>query len=127
MDELKKYLQQNRSSLDVDRPGNDLWSGIQPTPNKRAKSFQLFYRVAIAACIIPAIFLMTKWVLTDNHNADVLKATADKVNFRRIASGTHPEQLAEMPKETAATSPRTIKWNAVSKKRSTNDLLDDFQ
>lgn len=54
MDELKKYLQENRSQLDQDEPGEGVWMRIQQTsiPVKKSNVLVLMGRWSVAACLL---------------------------------------------------------------------------
>lgn len=54
MDELKKYLQNNRGHLDTDTPGEDLWKGVENILHPPAK-FPVFAKWMAAACLVLAI------------------------------------------------------------------------
>lgn len=71
MDKLKQYLQENSSGLDVNQPGDELWSRIQeagspaqpakevvmhPAPKKRLWTF------AAAALVMVLLFAGWKWI-----------------------------------------------------------------
>jgi hypothetical protein len=53
MDELKKYLHQQRSKLDTDEPGDMVWQNVkQALHPKKATTISLYIKWAAAACLI---------------------------------------------------------------------------
>lgn len=56
MDELKKYIQQNREAIDQDEPGPELWEKIstelKTIPEPAPKKIPLFVRLAVAASLL---------------------------------------------------------------------------
>ncbi len=54
MDELKKYLQNNRGHLDTDTPGEDLWKGVKKKLHPPA-TIPVFAKWMAAACLVLAI------------------------------------------------------------------------
>ncbi|MGN6292781.1 MAG: hypothetical protein ACTHMV_08570 [Chitinophagaceae bacterium] len=54
MDELKKYLQNNRSHIDTDMPDDELWKGVKNTLHPPA-TIPLFVKWMAAACLVLAV------------------------------------------------------------------------
>ena len=73
MDELKKYIEVNRESLDVDLPGEKVWKGIQAAsaPLKSIRRKVIFFRVAAAAAVLLTVGIGIKWLYRDNSGTTV--------------------------------------------------------
>lgn len=54
MDELKKYLQNNRQHIDTDMPGEELWKGVKNRLHPTAR-IPAFAKWMAAACLVLAI------------------------------------------------------------------------
>ena len=77
MDELKKYLQQNRASLDVDEPSPMLWERIQvEQPVKRTSVVMMVTRWVAAACVLVLAGIGT-WSLLSNNDQPIQQPIAE--------------------------------------------------
>lgn len=134
MDELKKYLQQNRSSLDVDEPSPMLWEQIQvEQPVKRTSVVMLVTRWVAAACILVLAGIGT-WSLLNNNDQPTQQPIAEvaqqqesikepsveeqvtpEKNTEHIlaASANKVEKKAVLPKKASAERPDLIALNNV--------------
>ncbi|MBN8878270.1 MAG: hypothetical protein J0I32_12035 [Sphingobacteriales bacterium] len=83
MDELKKYLQNNRGHIDTDMPDEELWKGVKDSLHPPA-TIPLFVKWMTAACLVLAvgtgIYFFThpakKILVTDISSSDTSSATA---------------------------------------------------
>ncbi|HEX2845604.1 MAG TPA: hypothetical protein VHN59_03565 [Chitinophagaceae bacterium] len=83
MDELKKYLQNNRSHIDTDMPDDELWKGVKNSLHPPA-TIPLFVKWMVAACLVLAvgtgIYFFThpaeKILVTDTSPNDTSSAIA---------------------------------------------------
>lgn len=77
MDELKKYLQQNRASLDVDEPSPMLWERIQvEQPVKRTSVVMMVTRWVAAACVL-VLAGIGIWSLLSNNDQPIQQPIAE--------------------------------------------------
>lgn len=77
MDELKKYLQQNRASLDVDEPSPMLWERIQvEQPVKRTSVIMMATRWVAAACVLVLAGIGT-WSLLNKNDQPIQQPIAE--------------------------------------------------
>ena len=107
MDELKKYLQQNREALDNDIPSPVLWERIQAQqPEKKAGVVLTMVRWAVAACILVLAGIGTWSMLQENKTKDILQQPATVQNQPKKAAQPVtvmvPETKQEVPALTAA-------------------------
>ncbi|TDO29086.1 hypothetical protein [Sediminibacterium goheungense] len=73
MDELKKYLQQNREALDADEPSPMVWERIQvQKPVKKKAVVITITRWAVAACVLVLAGIGT-WSLWKDSNTNELQ------------------------------------------------------
>lgn len=70
MDELKKYLQQNREALDTDAPREIVWKQVKQQAVKKKTAVRSMIRYAVAASILALLLLSIKW-LTKNNTTTV--------------------------------------------------------
>lgn len=77
MDELKKYLQQNRDELDTDQPSPALWDRIREAqepsvaPVRGKFRMMTFTRWAAAACILVLAGIGVKTLLFQQHGTSI--------------------------------------------------------
>lgn len=134
MDELKKYLQQNRSSLDVDEPSPMLWEQIQvEQPVKRTSVVMLVTRWVAAACILVLAGIGT-WSLLNNNDQPTQQPIAEvaqqqeSIKEPSVEEQVIPEKITEpilaasvnkvekkavLPKKVSAERPDLIALNNV--------------
>ena len=78
MDELKKYIQQNASRLNVDEPGAEVWEGVKDAVKEvkmvkevgGSNTIGLFTKWALAACVILLAGIGIWYVLTDRKTVE---------------------------------------------------------
>jgi len=86
MDELKKYLQQNREALDADEPSPLVWERIQvEQPVKRTAIVVTITRWAVAACVLVLAGIGTWSLLKEDESKtqEVLQAARALANPRQ--------------------------------------------
>jgi cytoskeletal protein RodZ len=109
MDDLKKYIQQHKASLDFDEPGPDLWNAIREqtaVPKKRGILIS-YTRLAVAACVLVLAGIGTWYLLTDNHQkkAELAAKTANKPAVKENSNPvTSPTNNKEPETETTSES-----------------------
>lgn len=97
MDELKKYLQQNRASLDVDEPSPAVWERMElPQPVQKKSNVLIMTRWVAAACILVLAGIGT-WSLLNTKKITeqpVLTATTQPVkpNQETVINKPVPEE-----------------------------------
>lgn len=80
MDDLKKYLREQRDALDVDAPSDAVWERIaQQQPAGKSKVIPMMIRFAAAACII-AFIAGGIFYITQNHTTPQIKDVAVEEN-----------------------------------------------
>lgn len=134
MDELKKYLQQNRASLDVDEPSPMLWERIQvEQPVKRTSVVMMVTRWVAAACILVLAVIGT-WSLLNNNDQPtqqpIAEVTQQPESIKEpsveenitpekitepvlVAAGNKVEKKTTLPKKVSAERPDLIALNNV--------------
>lgn len=76
MDELKKYLQQNREALDIDEPSPLLWERIQvQQPVKKTAIVVTITRWAVAACVLVLAGIGTWSLLKEDKTQNTLQGS----------------------------------------------------
>ncbi len=76
MDELKKYLQQNREALDSDEPSPMVWERIQvEQPVKKAAIVVTITRWAVAACVLVLAGIGTWSLLKEEKTQKTLQGS----------------------------------------------------
>lgn len=101
MDELKKYLQQNRASLDVDEPSPMLWERIQvEQPVKRTSVIMMVTRWVAAACVLVLAGIGT-WSLLNNNDQSIQQPIAEVTQQQEskkestVEENTTPEKITD--------------------------------
>lgn len=77
MDEFKKYLQENRSSLDVEEPSPAIWDRIErQQPVKKTRVVVLMTRWVAAACVLVLAGIGLRSIINDNKTPELSNLTA---------------------------------------------------
>lgn len=77
MDELKKYLQQNREVLDTDEPSPMVWERIRlQQPAKKTAIVVTITRWAVAACVLVLAGIGTWSLLKEDKTQEILQGSA---------------------------------------------------
>ncbi len=86
MDEFKKYIQQHRSSLDLDEPGNGVWEAIrrETRPAQAPVKHVPMVKWAVAACII-LLAGLGGWYLVGENTTRQMAAVTPKSMQKPIA------------------------------------------
>ena len=120
MDELKKYLQENRSSMDADAPPANMWQRIkkeEPVQKPSGKIIRMSLKFAAAACVLAIIFFGVKWMATDNKTTQPI--ASDK---------TLPVKVQDDPQIVEVQVKDTTQLSTNKNTEPTPDaLLEDFQ
>lgn len=96
MDEFKKYLQQNRSSLDVEEPSSAIWDRIErQQPAKKTTVVIMMTRWVAAACVLVLAGIGVWSLLQDSSNHEL---------SNNLTANVKTQQPIEQP---AATVPET--------------------
>ncbi len=121
MDELKKYLQENRSNMDADVPPANMWQRIKKeevVQKPAGKVIRMSLKFAAAACVLTAIFFGVKWMTDDNKPA---QPTASNANLPVKAQDD--SQIVEVQPQHDTTQLSTNK----NIEPTPDALLEDFQ
>jgi hypothetical protein len=111
MDEFKKYLQQHRSDMDVDAPGEQLLQRIQTQSagKKKAPLYTMILRYAAVACVLAAIAfglrLLTK--TADKKQKDLV-TTEKQTPVKNEPGSLKKEPVADPLNNTAPVTARNI-------------------
>ncbi len=111
MDNLKKYLQENKAKMDVDVPRDAVWEAIQQKTNTKkiqAATVKMAVRYLAAACVLTAIILGFKWIIFNNKIAEPNKISANTLSIKKNTTSvvsTIPVQKTNG--DTAIISPKT--------------------
>ncbi|MFT4202416.1 MAG: hypothetical protein QM610_00760 [Chitinophagaceae bacterium] len=129
MDNFKKYIQENRQELDIEKPDARLWAQMQQyLPAEPSKKIVPIYRwIAAAACIV-LVFVSGYFLLQKNKPQDIptfVKKDAPIIDIPKTAildsSKNITEQITAMPPkvqtETLASSNKTEKIQKKKEKR----------
>lgn len=101
MDELKKYLQQNREALDIDEPSPIVWEHIHAEqPAKKTAIVVTIARWAVAACVLVLAGIGTWSLLKEDNTQNVLQGS--------MATVEPKQQESKQPAELAIPVPETI-------------------
>jgi hypothetical protein len=126
MDELKKYLQENRMGMDADLPPANMWQRIkkeEAVQKPGSKIIRISFRFAAAACVLAIIFFGVKWMITDTttttptaiNNSFPVKIQNDSLQKENVA--------VQLPHDTIS-----VPVNRNKNAEPTPDaLLEDFQ
>jgi hypothetical protein len=124
MDELKKYLQQNRETLDTDEPSLMVWERIQVTqPVKKTAIVVSITRWAVAACVLVLAGIGTWSLLKEDESKTPEMLQASSVTTEPIQKEikqadepviSAPESTLETTKVLASVVP--VKKTATAKK-----------
>ncbi len=126
MDELKKYLHENRTGLDADLPPADMWQRItkEETIQKPAgKILRISFQFAAAACVLAVLFFGVKWMTTDTTTTTPT-AINDPLPVKIQKDPLQKENLAIQSEHDTANTPVTINKNT---EPTPDALLEDFQ
>lgn len=113
MDEFKKYLQQNRSSLDVEEPSPAIWDRIErQQPAKKTTVIVMMTRWVAAACILVLAGIGVWSLMRDTSTPELSNITANE-NIQQPVEQPHttvPEtETVTTTKELAVTEKREHK------------------
>lgn len=98
MDELKKYLQQNREALDTDEPSPMVWERIQvPQPVKKPSIVITISRWAVAACILVLAGIGTWSLLNENKTQEIAQRPTASAAIKQAPIQKPDEPLISIP------------------------------
>ena len=132
MDELKKYLQQHAEKLDLDEPGDVVWSKIKKGSDNapaKPKLINMFGHVAAAAAVVAILFIAIKTFNRDKSGTMIAEATVAEVNTWEPLEDTIPVKGVETKEEKKLVadiiSKPTIKKKSLKDKQY--DLMNSFK
>lgn len=102
MDDLKRYLEQHRSQLDTEEPGEMLWQNVrQRLHPKKAKTIPLYIKWVAAACILLIAGIAIYLLLQDKPGGKTNIPVAKDHNH----NNKHQPQQAEIVNPPVTVSP----------------------
>lgn len=125
MDELKKYLQENRSALDLDEPGPMGWEKVQAKlhqerPAAKVVTIKKYFQWSVAACVI-VLAGIGLWSLLDTKPESLKQQVLNSPNTSNQSAGVGADKQSEVPADHAAengittvTNNRNEDFNSVS-------------
>lgn len=103
MDEFKKYLQQNRSSLDVEEPSPAIWDRIErQQPMKKTTVVVMMTRWVAAACVLVLAGIGVWSLIQDKSDTELSNLTANVKTEQSIegpATVVPENKTVAIPKE----------------------------
>jgi len=98
MDELKKYLQQNREALDSDEPSPMVWEriNVQPAVKKTAVLITIT-RWAVAACVLVLAGIGTWSLLKENKTQENLSSAITTLKPKQQETKQPAESIIPVP------------------------------
>lgn len=112
MDEFKKYLQQNRSSLDVEEPSPAIWERIEKQqPAKKTKVLVLMTRWVAAACVLVLAGIGVRSIIQEHATQELSNQTAGIKTMKPVE-----QPVTAIPETEPATT--TKKQTALIKKEN---------
>lgn len=98
MDELKKYLQQNREALDSDEPSPMVWERIQvQQPVKKTAIVVTITRWAVAACVLVLAGIGTWSLLKEDKAQNILQGSMATVEPKQRETEQPAETVIPVP------------------------------
>lgn len=98
MDELKKYLQQNRETLDSDEPSPMVWERIQTDqPAKKTAIVVTITRWAVAACVLVLAGIGTWSLLKEDKTQNVLQGSMATIEPKQQETKQPAESIVPVP------------------------------
>lgn len=98
MDELKKYLQQNREVLDTDEPSSMVWERIQVAqPVKKTAIVLTITRWAVAACVLVLAGIGTWSLLKEEKTQETLQGSMATVEPKQQENKQPTELVIPVP------------------------------
>jgi len=109
MDEFKKYLQENRSALDLDEPGPQGWEKVQARlqqdrPAAKVVTIKKYFQWSVAACVF-VLAGIGLWSLLDSKPETLQQRVLNAPNDNAEAG---VENTLEKPVNTGAENNNTI-------------------
>lgn len=105
MDELKKYLQQNREALDTDEPSPMVWERVQlEQPVKRTAIVVIITRWAVAACVLVLAGIGTWSFLKEDKIQETLQTSTASVEPQKQEIKEATEPVVSIPESNQATN-----------------------
>jgi hypothetical protein len=131
MDELKKYLQDNRQQMDVDAPPGYLLKRIQKKTavTSKGRLYSIFVRVCAAACIIAAMFFGVRLLShKDNKGQTDVSSTTQPVETKKLPVIKIPDTL-QQPEKTESEATVAQQKNKETKQQLpvAYQLLNSFE
>lgn len=113
MDEFKKYLQQNRSSLDVEEPSPGIWDRIErQQPATKTKVVVMMTRWVAAACVLVLAGIGVWSLVQDKSNTELSNLTANvktEQSIEQPATVVPENKTVAIPKEMTVAAKKEAK------------------
>lgn len=128
---IEKFIQQNRSSFDEDRPSQDVWNEIESTlPTKKAKQFTIrdLYKFTAAAAIICITITSVYFLYIKKKNTETvstLQPTTTNDDLKKL----NPEYAAEANQfyQAIAARQEQLKTATTNEPELYKEFLSDLQ
>lgn len=128
---IEKFIQQNRSSFDEDRPSQDVWNEIEAAlPRKKAKQFTIrdLYKFTAAAAIICITITSVYFLYIKKKNTETvstLQPTTTNDDLKKL----NPEYAAEANQfyQAIAARQEQLKTATTNEPELYKEFLSDLQ
>lgn len=129
---IEKFIQQNRSSFDEDRPSQDVWNEIEAAlPAKKEKQFSIryLYKFSAAAAIICITITSIYFLYINKKPTDIVLTAKEQTSSNDELKKISPEYAAEANQfyQAIATRHEQLKTATTNQPELYKEFLSDLQ